>query len=154
MVYIQIETMPKLEFSMDLSSPMEKLVVIATNYENYEKLLSPQVKSVKIIEKTENGTLTEEVFHFSSLFSYDIVQKSFHKKIQENKLETEIITGPFKGTVLQVSFSGVDSMTKVSVFADVKIQLKYKVLTPVIKKYYRTVLMGLLYKMDNIASQS
>jgi ribosome-associated toxin RatA of RatAB toxin-antitoxin module len=145
--------MPKLEFSMDLPASTEKLIEVATQYENYGKFLEPQVKSVKIIEETENGIVTEEIFRFSSILNHEVTQKSLHKKSQQNKIETEVISGPFKGTTLEVSFDNANSMTHVSVFANVKIGIKYKVLSPLVKKYYRTVLMGLLYKMNNVALQ-
>lgn len=146
--------MPQLEFSMNISAPAEKLIAAITQYENYEKFLGPQIKSAKVLKETENGTITEEIFCFSSVLNHNIVQKSIHKKNQPNKIRTEVIAGPFNGTVLEVSFDSIDSMTRASVFANVKIELKYKILTPLIKKYYRTVLMGFLYKMNNIALQS
>lgn len=121
---------------------------LATSFEDYPKYLESSIKSVKIIEKNGNITTTEEVFMFKSLFDHELVQKSKHT-VGDNNIHSEIIDGPFKGTIIDVIFDKTDSGTKVSVKAGYKISLKYKILGPLIKQKYRTMIIGFLYKMNS-----
>lgn len=137
-----------IELSINLSAPADKLMKLATSFEDYPKYLESSIKSVKIIEKNNDGITTEEIFVFKSLFDHELVQKSKHT-INDNSIHSEIIGGPFKGTIIDVIFDKTDSGTKVSVKADYKISLKYKILGPLIKQKYRIIIIGLLYKMNS-----
>mgnify|MGYP001580317881 FL=1 len=61
-----------------------------------------------------------------------------------------MIEGPFKKTVLEISFSDTETQTKISVKADVKIGLKYAMLSPIIGRLYKGIVTGLIYKMNNV----
>jgi len=63
-------------------------------------------------------------------------------------LETEIVSGPAKGTIAKIIFEKADSGTKVTIEVNLKISLKYKILQPLIKKWYGMILRGILYKMN------
>lgn len=141
--------MSNLEFSINLPAPTDKLMALATSFEDYPKYLESSIKSVKIIEKKGMETTTEEVFTFKSLFDHELVQKSKHTIIGQNKIHTEIIFGPFKGTIIEVTFEKIDSGTRVNVKADYEISLKYKIISPIVKQKYRIILTGLLYKMNS-----
>lgn len=136
-----------LEFSINLSAPPDKLIKLATAFEDYPKYLGSTIKSVKILEKSNSEITTEEIFTFTSLFQHELIQKSIHV-IDENKIHSEVIFGPFKGTVIDVIFEKNNSGTKVNVKADYKISLKYKIMAPIIKQKYRIILTGFLYKMN------
>ena len=137
-----------LEFSLSLSGPYKKLVELATDYENLPRYLPDQLKSLKIIDRNENETTTEEELVFSSIIKNKVVQQTRHSKISSNKLKSEIISGPANGTVILVEFSQIDTGTYVSVSVDLKLSLKAKFLSPLIKKLYKTVMSGVLYKMN------
>jgi len=137
-----------IELSINLPSSANKLLELATAFEDYPKYLDASIKSVKIIEKNNNNIITDEVFMFKSLFDHELVQRTKHT-IGENSIHSEIIDGPFKGTLIDVVFEKIDSGTKVSVKADYKISLKYKILGPLIKQKYRTMIIGFLYKMNS-----
>lgn len=122
---------------------------LATSFEDYPKYLESSIKSVKILEKKDSETTTEEIFAFKSLFDHELVQQSKHTISGENRIHTEVISGPFKGTVIEVTFEKTDSGTKVNVKADYQISLKYKIISPIIKQKYRIILTGLLYKMNS-----
>ena len=141
--------MSNLEFSINLPASADKLMKAATSFEDYPKYLESSIKSVKILEKNDSETITEEVFTFRSIFDHELTQKSKHTVIGENKLHTEVIFGPFKGTIVEVTFEKMDSGTKVNVKADYEISLKYKIISPIIKQKYRIILTGLLYKMNS-----
>ena len=66
--------------------------------EDYEitKISSRSLKSVRIIEKNETETKTEETIVFSTIIKKEIVQEAIHKKKNDNELITDIISGPAK----------------------------------------------------------
>ena len=138
-----------LEFSLDLPAQPNQLMKLTEDYENLPKYLPDQLKSVRIIEKNETETKTEETIVFSTLIKKEIIQQALHKKISDNKLNTEIISGPAKGTTIQTTFLKTDAGTNVSFNIDLKLNLKTKILRPLIKKYYKMILTSVLYKMNN-----
>ena len=106
---------------------------------------------MKILEKNNNDTKTEEIFFFKSLFNHEIIQISRHTT-KKNYIHTEVIEGPFKGSRIETFFDETESGTKVTVKADYKIGLKYKIIGPIIKQKYRIIVTGLLYKMNTMAT--
>ena len=90
---------------------------------------------------------------FSSIIKNKIVQQTKHSKISKNKLKSQIISGPASGSVIIVDFSKVNEGTQVSVNLDLNLSLKAKFLSPLIKKLYKTVMSGILYKMNAEALQ-
>ena len=76
---------------------------------------------------------------------------SKHKQISANKLYTEIISGPAKGSTMSVDYIGTDSGTQVVTEINLKLNMKTRLLMPMIKKAYKTFLIGILYKMNSAA---
>ena len=143
-----------LEFSIDLPSQPSKLMELSEDYENLPKYLPDQLKSVKIIEKNETETKTEETIVFSTLLKKKIIQQANHTKNDNNQLTTEIISGPAKGTKIITLFEKNDSGSRVSFQLDLKLDFKAKILRPIITKYYKMVLTSVLYKMNNLIDES
>ena len=127
---------------------------MATKYDDFPKYLQDQIKSVDIIEKTSSYTITEETLHLSSVISKSFIQQTKHYSLQNDILKSEILSGPAKGSIIEIIFSEIDVGTSVHANIDVKLGLKYKFLLPLIKKSYKTFLMGILYKMHAIAMKS
>ena len=146
--------MTNLEFSLDLPAQPSQLMKLSEDYENLPKYLPNQLKSVKIIEKNETVTKTEETVIFRTLIKKVIVQQALHKKISDNKLNTEIISGPAKGTVIYIIFETNNSGSKVIIETDLKLILKAKILLPLIKKFYKIAITSVLYKMNNMIIES
>ena len=142
--------MPVLEFSLDLPSQPSQLMKLSEDYENLPKYLPDQLKSVRIIEKNETETKTEETIVFSTLIKKEIIQQALHKKISDNKLNTEIISEPAKGTMIYTIFETNNSGSKIIIETDLKLILKAKILLPLIKKFYKTALTAVFYKMNNM----
>jgi len=138
-----------LDFSINLPSPMEKLMELSEDFENLPKYLPDQLKSVRILEQKDNETRTEEIIVFSTIIKKEIIQETIHKKKEDDELITEIISGPAKGTTINVKFLKKDSGTNISFNIDLKLQLKAKILQPLIKKYYKVILTSVLYRMNN-----
>ena len=143
-----------LEFSIDLPSQPSKLMKLSEDYENLPKYLPDQLKSVKIIEKNETETKTEETIVFSTLLKKKIIQQANHTKNDNNQLTTEIISGPAKGTKIITLFEKNDSGSRVSFQLELKLEFKAKILRPLIIKYYKMVLTSVLYKMNNLIVES
>ena len=143
-----------LEFSIDLPSEPSKLMKLSEDYENLPKYLPDQLKSVKIIEKNETETKTEETIVFSTLLKKKIIQQANHTKNDNNQLTTEIISGPAKGTKIITLFEKNNSGSRVSFQLDLKLDFKAKILRPIITKYYKMVLTSVLYKMNNLIDES
>ena len=143
-----------LEFSLDLPTQSSQLMKLCEDYENLSKYLPDQLKSVKIIEENETETKTEETVVFSTLIKKEIIQQALHRKISDNKLNTEILSGPAKGTMIYITFETNNSGSKVIIETDIKLVLKAKILLPIIKKFYKTALTCVLYRMNNVIMES
>ena len=138
-----------LTFSMNVPAPIDKLIGLLEDFENLPMFLPDQLKSVRILEQNDNETKTEETMVFSTIVKKEIVQEAVHKKKNDNELITDIISGPAKGTTIQTIFLKTDAGTNISFNIDLKLNLKTKILSPLIKKYYKMVLTAVLYKMNN-----
>ena len=146
--------MTKLTFTLNLPAPAEKLIELSSDYEKLVEYLPDQIKSVKIIERNNDEIITEETLTFTSFIKAEITQQARHKKIKPNELLTEIISGPFIGSNLMAKFDKTDNGTKVTIDVNLKIPMRYKLATMVIKKYYRIFLSSVLYKMNTTALNS
>lgn len=141
--------MVKLEFSLNLPTEPEQLIKLSEDYKNLPEYLPDQLKSVKILEQDENKTKTEETIVFSTIVKKQIIQQTLHTKIGTNKLITEIISGPAKGTTINSIFEKSNLGSKIIFDIDLKLELKAKIIQPLIIKYYKMVLTSVLYKMNN-----
>jgi len=145
--------MTKLDFNLKLSSSASKLIKLATDFENLPTYLPDQLKSVKIIESDSEKTITEEILSFSTL-KLNIKQRSIHKKINDYQLLTEMVSGPIKNSIIKTTYHQTENGTEVRIEIDLHVSLKYKILTPFIKKVYKLVLTGILYKMNFVEESS
>jgi len=143
-----------IEFTLDLPAPKEKLQELMMDYQEFPKYLPHQIKSVIIIEETDDYTITEETIHLSTVISKTFVTQTKHYAISDNILKSEILSGPAKGSIIQIKFSEQNSLTHISAQIEIKLGLKYKFLLPLIKKSYKTFFMGILYKMQYIVNSS
>ena len=141
--------MTKLDFSTNLQAPLEKLTKLFTEYEKFPLYLPQQLKSVIILEKNDTETLTIETILFSTFFKKSFEQKSRHIKVAENHFRTEILSGPAKGTIVNFIFEKIDSGTTVSGNIDLKLTLTAKLLSPIIKRWYKRIIQGVLLKMNS-----
>jgi len=138
---------------MVLPASPEQFIQFSSDYESLPKYLPSQIKSVKIIQQDSNQTITEEFLVFSTVFKNEIYQKSIHYNRQNNEFFTEIISGPAKGTTILIVFKKVSAGTEIHVTVKLNLSLKAKIISPIIKKWYKRVLTGTLYKMNNVILQ-
>jgi len=138
-----------MNFSINLPAPSEKLLLLATDYEKLQTYLPRQIKSIKIIDKKDSETITEEILVFKTIVKNEIVQQTKHVLI-DNSIQSEILLGPAKGTKIQTRYEKISTGTKITIDIDLKLSLKAIFLKPIIKKVYVSMLTGVLYKMNNI----
>ena len=155
-------------FEMDLSVPTnsKKLFELAIDFENFKKFSPAQIKDISIIEKSDDVITTEEILTIKTDAEWEkfceLVDKIL-KKVGESEIKqktkhtidypsliSNVIEGPFKNTNLNIEFIEEEPIkTKVSINADVKISLKYSMLSPIISRLYKGIITGLIYKMTN-----
>ena len=140
--------MANLQFQTNSSIEPEKLMSYITDFENYQKFFPHQIKSVKILDRQNNETITEETIIFSTLIKSAFVQKSHHKLISDKELFTEIIEGPAKGSVIKIMCTKNDQGSQIKFDVDLKLSLKAKFLKPFIKKLYKRYLIAIIYKIN------
>ena len=140
--------MANLQFQTNSPIEPEKLMSYITDFENYQKFFPHQIKSVKILDRQNNETITEETIIFSTLIKSAFVQKSHHKLISDKELFTEIIAGPAKGSVIKIICTKNDHGSQIKFDVDLKLSLKAKFLKPFIKKLYKRYLIAIVYKIS------
>ena len=140
--------MANLQFQTNSSIEPEKLMSYITDFENYQKFFPHQIKSVKILDRQNNETITEETIIFSTLIKSAFVQKSHHKLISDKELFTEIIEGPAKGSVIKIMCTKNDQGSQIKFDVDLKLSLKAKFLGIFIKKLYKRYLIAIIYKIN------
>ena len=139
---------------MDFSSPKDKLLKLLIDYVEFPKYLPHQIKSVEIIEKTDAYIITEETLHFSTVISKTFKQQTKHYAYSNNMLRSQILSGPAKNSTIEITINEKNSISHIIVNIDFKLEFKYKFLSPLIKKSYKTFLMSILYKMQSIANST
>ncbi len=79
----------------------------------------------------------------------EVDEESVHKKISSNKIQTEIVSGPAKGTLIIMVLNEKGDGTNISIDIELKLSLKAIILQPLIKKWYKRILTSTLYKINN-----
>jgi len=139
--------MTSLEFSLSLPCNTENLFQKITDFSNFNQYIPNQLESVKVLKKEENNTFTEEKIRSVSILKNSFEQTSRHT-VKKNEVDTEILSGPAKNTKIKSIFQKENSGTKVDIKIELKLGLKYKLFTPIVKKVYKQMLTGVLYKMN------
>ena len=142
--------MVDVDFSADIPIKIDALFQILTDYTKLKELVPDQVKECKILQKTNEETITEELLTFKTYFKKQkIIQKTSHKILEPYTILNSTIEGPFKGSTLKIILEEKGEMTKVILKGKCKVSLKYSILSPVIKRYYKVACISLLYKINN-----
>ncbi len=96
--------MSELKFLIELPCEREKLFEVVINYQNYQKIFPDQIKEMSIMKNSEILKTTKEIFVFRSIIQKEIVQESEHKIKKPESIESKIISGPFKNSVMRMDF--------------------------------------------------
>lgn len=140
--------MTDLIFSTILEDFPEKLIEIFTDYENMQKLVTGKLRS-KVLERVNDQTVIEEILKVPILDT-QISQKSIHKKIEPNEIQTKIISGPLQGTIMKTLFEQIDSETKVIVHINLKLGLRYRLFGNIVKEIYMRHLSYVFNRINDL----
>ena len=143
--------MSTLDFEIIVKVEQSVLEQIFTDYEYYSNYLK-QIESVEIIKNDDEGIVTKEVLVFSTYLKNKIIQTSVHKR-HNDIFFSEILDGPAKGTIVNITFQANNSETKVIINAELKLSLKAKIFYPIVKKAYKHFFQGVFMKMETRAEQ-
>ena len=146
--------MSRLNYSINLQAKSLDLMNLMSNFELYHVFLPHQLRDINIIEKNSEHTIIELTLMFSTILKKEIKIKVLHKILPENQVELEIIEGTGKGSIVNIKFVEIESVTNVVVDLNLELGLKMKIFLPIIKKTYKTVLMSIFYKMNTIILNS
>ena len=136
-----------MEFSMNMESSVEEVFKKLIDFESMPDLLPRQLKNVEIISKKLDQIVTRETLVFKTIVKNEIVQESSHE-VGDNKIKTVITSGPAKDSVINMKLEKRDSGSTIIINIDLKLSLKARILLPIIKKAYQSLLTGILYKID------
>ena len=141
-----------MKFAMQMESLPNDIFAELINFKNMPNLLPRQLKRVEIISEKENQIMTRETLVFKTVVKNEIVQESTHK-IGNNEIETTITSGPAKNTIINMKVKQKENGSNVEIIIDLKLSLKAKILRPIVKKVYSSLLTGVLYKIDTLIEE-
>ncbi len=117
---------------------------IATDYELIPKLFPVEI--IDIENTNDSVIITEKV----SFYKFSFIQKSSHTE-KENCIQTKILDGPLRGSVISSSYEKTNLGTRIIIDADLKLSLKYRLLGSFIKKRYEKALSRILNETASLA---
>ena len=136
-----------MEFNTIVECNYKEFLKILKDFENLSKYLPRQLQKIQILEKQDNITITEVVLTFKTLIKNEISQKIKIKTESDNKLILEVLDGHAKNTKIWIMIQPKDDKTQVIVNTDLKLSLKAKILSPIIKREYKSLLTGVFIKI-------
>ena len=136
-----------MEFNTIVECNYKEFLKILKDFENLSKYLPRQLQKIQILEKQDNITITEVVLIFKTLIKNEISQKIKIKTESDNKLILEVLDGHAKNTKVWIVTQSNDCKTQVNVNIDLKLSLKARILSPIIKREYKSLLTGVFLKI-------
>ena len=146
--------MVTMDCSFELDCSEKKFFKILTDYENLSKYLPRQLQKIEILDEHDNYTTIQ-----ATVFVRSMIKKSFSQKIRiekksENNLSVEILDGFTKGSHVTISIQIQKEKTLCVVNLDIKLSLKTVILYPIIKREYKSFLLGTFTKISIDAKQA
>lgn len=136
-----------MEFNTTIECNYKEFLKILKDFENLPKYLPRQLQKIQILEKQDNMVIIEVILTFKSLIKNEISQKIKIKTEFDNKLILEVLDGHAKNTKVWIVTQPKDDKTQVNVNIDLKLSLKAKILSPIIKREYKSLLTGVFLKI-------
>ena len=136
-----------MEFNTTVECDYKEFLKILKDFENLPKYLPRQLQKIQILEKQDNIVIIEVILAFKSLIKKEISQKIKIKTEFDNKLILEVLDGHAKNTKVWIVIQPKDDKTQVIVNIDLKLSLKAKILSPIIKREYKSLLTGVFLKI-------
>ena len=136
-----------MEFNTTVECDYKEFLKILKDFENLPKYLPRQLQKVQILEKQDNIVIIEVILAFKSLIKKEISQKIKIETESDNKLILEVLDGHAKNTKVWIVTQSNDCKTQVNVNIDLKLSLKARILSPIIKREYKSLLTGVFLKI-------
>lgn len=137
-----------LDFSIKLGADPDDLFRLLTDFRNLPTFLPDQLKNVEILEEGNSKIVTKETLVFSSFIKKTIIQKTEHRILADNNLQSRILSGPAKDSVINILMEKDDGDALITIVIQLKLDLKARIFLPIIKKMYKSILTGIFYKMN------
>ena len=136
-----------MEFNTTVECDYKEFLKILKDFENLPKYLPRQLQKIQILEKQDNIVIIEVILAFKSLIKNEISQKIKIETESDNKLILEVLDGHAKNTKVWIVTQPKDCKTQVNVNIDLKLGLKARILSPIIKREYKSLLTGVFLKI-------
>ena len=136
-----------MEFNTTVECDYKEFLKILKDFENLPKYLPRQLQKIQILEKQDNIVIIEVILAFKSLIKNEISQKIKIETESDNKLILEVLDGHAKNTKVWIVTQPNDRKTQVNVNIDLKLSLKARILSPIIKREYKSLLTGVFLKI-------
>tara|TARA_B100001179_G_scaffold57503_1_gene39442 strand:- start:1366 stop:1809 length:444 start_codon:yes stop_codon:yes gene_type:complete len=136
-----------MEFNITVECDYKEFLKILKDFENLPKYLPRQLQKIQILEKQDNIVIIEVILAFKSLIKNEISQKIKIETESDNKLILEVLDGHAKNTKVWIVTQSNDCKTQVNVNIDLKLSLKARILSPIIKREYKSLLTGVFLKI-------
>ena len=104
--------------SKTVNLPQEKVFSTIKEIDKLPTLFPDKYKSFKVVERSDNRILTEEIV---SISGKEIKQKVQHSLEPDRRLKSEVIEGDTRGTILIIDLEPKsESSTEIKIDADLK----------------------------------
>ena len=143
-----------INYSFELDYNEKKFFKILTDYENLSKYLPRQLQKIEILDEHDNYTTIQVTVFVRSMIKKAFSQKIRIEKKSENNLSVEILDGFTKGSHVTISIQIQKEKTLCVVNLDIKLSLKTVILYPIIKREYKSFLLGTFTKISIDAKQA
>ena len=143
-----------MDCSLELDCSEKKFFKILTDYENLSKYLPRQLQKIEILDEHDNYTTIQATVLVRSMIKKAFLQKIRIEKKSENNLSIEILDGFAKGSHVTISIQIQKEKTLCVVNLDIKLNLKTVILYPIIKREYKSFLLGTFTKISIDAKQA
>ena len=144
----------RIDCSFELDCNEKKFFKILTDYENLSKYLPRQLQKIEILDEHDNYTTIQVTVFVRSMIKKAFSQKIRIEKKSENNLSVEILDGFTKGSHVTISTQMQKEKTLCVVNLDIKLSLKTVILYPIIKREYKSFLLGTFTKISIDAKQA
>jgi len=136
-----------MEFNTTVECNYKEFLKILKDFENLPKYLPRQLQKIQILEKQDSIVIIEVILAFKSLIKNEISQKIKINTESDNKLILEVLDGHAKNTKVWIVTQPNDRKTQVNVNINLKLSLKARILSPIIKREYKSLLTGVFIKV-------
>ena len=143
-----------MDCSLELDCSEKKFFKILTDYENLSKYLPRQLQKIEILDEHDNYTTIQATVLVRSMIKKAFLQKIRIEKKSENNLSIEILDGFAKGSHVTISIQIQKEKILCVVNLDIKLNLKTVILYPIIKREYKSFLLGTFTKISIDAKQA